>query len=270
MENNINQRYADAKWAKLIRTPMVVGAGSTGSMVAYYLSKQVTSMTVFDDDVIEPHNQGVQLYGTSSIGKKKVHVLGDILKELSRVNTTTDYPVYSSRDMRWEPGCFINPHVFSCTDNIESRKALFNAWCDYYGDTSRGIFIDIRMAAEFAQVFVVKSKDDIAIQAYRESLEGEFPETMCTYQMTVQCASLAAGMAVQAYNNACIGLPVVFESYFNGPTLQWTYNQPQYESTKRAINDDSNTSRQVSTVPADDEDVLADDVSDGNLEKLRL
>lgn len=244
-------RFQDAHWMKERETRIatIIGAGSVGSMLAFYLSKQMKKLFIYDGDTIEAHNQGTQLYASNQVGEAKVFALNDILKAFSDINTDIDHTIIRTVNEYWKPGSFLGNVVFSCVDSIKVRKELFDQWCR---SENKEYFIDMRMNAEYGQLFVVTNNED-RIKAYRQSMEGEFPEQVCTYQMTIQCAAIMAGFAVQAYNNLRSKIPAPFETYFNGPLLQVTnsnehadaYRQPTTNRDDGVSEHDTNKDSQI-------------------------
>lgn len=67
----------------------IIGAGATGSYVAFQLAKMgIQGMHIWDADVVKSHNLPNQLYGLADVGKPKTHnefvnsetgMLGDIV-----------------------------------------------------------------------------------------------------------------------------------------------------------------------------------------------
>jgi len=213
LKEDMIKRYEGAPWFKNPRHVTIIGAGSTGSHLAYLLSKQVDSITVYDPDVIEPQNIGVQLYSPSQLGMLKVVALRENLKALN----AKDGLIIQIHEDHWDSSAPYDGSdiIFSCVDNIQTRRDLAQSW--QAGKT----FIDIRVSAERGELFVVR--DQASLEAYMTSLEGDFPDQTCTFQMTVQCATMMACMAVQVYNNLCVGLVAPFHIYFTGPLMKFEH-----------------------------------------------
>lgn len=215
----LRSRFSSASWMQEDRKVTVIGAGSVGSILAFYLSKQVRSISVYDGDRIEAHNIGTQLFSTHQIGMSKVYALRELLKAMT-IDDSSALSVYCYNEP-WTPFSSTGDVVFSCVDSIEVRKELFETFVAR-PDNLKTLFVDVRMAAEFGQVFFVDPHNQDQVDAYRLSLEGDFPEPVCTLKMTIQCAGLMAGLAVQGYNSFCAGMPPPFETYFNGKTFMFT------------------------------------------------
>lgn len=215
-------RFESARWMErndAIDT-MIIGAGSTGSQVAYLLSKQVDGIIIYEHDDVEIHNCGTQLYAHNQVGKRKASSLETILKALSNVNQP-GYPMVSVHSDKFDRSeRVMAPYVFACVDNIVARRLAFNSWCRIYGSHPDALFVDIRMAGEDAKVFFVNGNDLLQMAAYRASLDGEFTEAPCTLKLTVQMVHWATGIAVQGFNNYLAKriLPP-YEIILNGPLL---------------------------------------------------
>ena len=62
----------------------IVGCGSVGSTIAVLLARAgVTKMTLWDFDMVEPHNLANQMFRQCDVGKLKTEALADILAEIN-------------------------------------------------------------------------------------------------------------------------------------------------------------------------------------------
>lgn len=107
-------------------TIAVVGCGGTGSYVVTQLAKMALALwelkeiqihlVVYDNDKVEPHNVGRQLFSKSDVGEFKANVI------VSRVNRFFG--------LRWESVterlevCPTANIIISCTDNVASRRMI--------------------------------------------------------------------------------------------------------------------------------------------------
>jgi len=98
----------------------IVGCGSVGSTVAENLARcGVTKMTLWDFDIVEPHNLANQMFRQKDVGKPKVEALLDILMEINP-DIKDDIEL---KPEGWK-GKLMSGYVFLCVDNIELRKEI--------------------------------------------------------------------------------------------------------------------------------------------------
>ena len=170
-------RFIDAEWAQDITFQDVIlgGIGGIGSWLALLLSRvNVRSLLIFEDDIVNFHNIGGQLYGIDDVGKSKYDSLIKTILNFSAPVETSIFPgrrleKYMLKDAS-NTLKVLNPSiVFSAFDNMSAREMLFNLWLDIPNEDS--VFIDGRMGAESFQVFTVKKDKDII-----ENVEYEIDE----------------------------------------------------------------------------------------------
>ena len=100
-------------------TPVhIIGAGATGSWLAYQLAKLgISNITVYDFDVVEEHNIPNQLYGMADVGKPKVEALAEMIKHQTGLDIKT-------HNARFEGGAYLSGYVFVMVDSMASRKDI--------------------------------------------------------------------------------------------------------------------------------------------------
>jgi len=107
-------------------TVTVIGCGGTGSYVVTQLAKIAVALKalrdiqmrviVCDDDKVEAHNVGRQLFSESDIGQYKSNVI------VSRVNRFYGFNWKSGTErMNYVPPCNI---VITCVDNVKTRRMI--------------------------------------------------------------------------------------------------------------------------------------------------
>lgn len=150
----------------------IIGAGSTGSFLAFILAKMgIQKIKVIDFDKVEAHNLPNQYFRISDIGKFKVDALKEIIKDFSGVeiealNLKIDKDYSFDLDM--------DTIVISCVDNIETRKL--------FGEQLNGFpirLIDTRFGGEGYSIHSFDMGEEEEVKNYLESLEGEIKETSC-------------------------------------------------------------------------------------------
>jgi molybdopterin/thiamine biosynthesis adenylyltransferase len=79
---NWNQKKLDKT------TVLIAGAGAVGSQTATILARMGIKMVVVDNDILEEHNIGNQVYTRKHIGLSKVNALKGIVKDIEDVEFT--------------------------------------------------------------------------------------------------------------------------------------------------------------------------------------
>jgi len=112
------------------KTVVICGVGAIGSHLANHLVRQgISKMRVIDDDRVEEHNIGTQLYGITDIGAFKTKALQariyldmeiDVLAETRRLTQSNTKKFLKNADL-----------IVDCFDNSESRKLVMN-YCGFY------------------------------------------------------------------------------------------------------------------------------------------
>ena len=162
-------------------------------MSALVLAKMgVRLMTIWDDDTVSEANIPTQLHPVSDIGMPKVYSLAETLEHFS------DEIIPIAFDSRIELGhTFQDPFnlFIAAVDSITARKDIWTAATNSRVDW----FLDMRMAAEELQLFLVSMQDLGAVERYHELLfrlqEGDVPELTCTAKSTFYTAAIASGHA---------------------------------------------------------------------------
>jgi molybdopterin/thiamine biosynthesis adenylyltransferase len=169
----------------------LVGVGGLGAMTALVLAKMgVQQMSIWDGDTVSETNIPTQLHPVSDVGKEKVYSLAETLEHFSDEIQLRAYP-----ERITEEEDFNEFHlVIAAVDSIQARKDIWIA-------TTRSLhvewFIDMRMAAEELQIFVVGMHELQGVEHYHELLfrlqEDDVPELTCTAKSTFYTAAIASG-----------------------------------------------------------------------------
>lgn len=223
MEDNF--RFSGFNWFDKVRQSYITigGAGGIGSYVAFLLARaQVKKIDIYDFDTVEQHNLGCQLFFRNSLHDKKTQACRTFIQE------TTDLRSYFQEYDKVTPETIIYTNVvFSCFDNFEARKILFNLWKNDLLSSPTNyqkefIFIDGRLDGELLQVYCV-TKDNYLL--YEETLQESSLTTMgtlCTMQQTSHIGAMIGGYMVSFYTNFMSNLaegiearevPYFFEMY---------------------------------------------------------
>ena len=101
----------------------IIGCGSVGSTVAELLARfGITRFTLYDFDIVEPHNLANQMFCKKHIGKLKTEALKEIICEINP-EAEKDIKLQSKG---WN-GQALGGIVVLAVDNIELRKQICEA-----------------------------------------------------------------------------------------------------------------------------------------------
>ena len=163
----------------------IVGAGASGSYTA--LAKMgCGSLTVFDHDLVEEHNQPNQIYGQTYLGMNKAEALSMMLLEMEGLTVDAHAARYVDQPLG-RPGDQ-KRLVISCVDSMAARR---DVWEQVKAQGSRAntiTLIDPRQGGEFIVVYTATSHGDlIGAQEYEESLHpaGESLRLPCTARAVI-------------------------------------------------------------------------------------
>ncbi len=188
-------RFKDVQWFDNIlkKDIIVAGVGGIGSWVSLLLSRLGCSLYLYDFDHIDSLNLAGQIFRKKDIGELKTQVMRKLIKEFS----DNDLVVCMNKYTKNSPSCEI---VFSCFDNMASRKVLFNRWVQNIKDYKNPILIDGRLLIESFQIFCV-TKDKI--KGYKKYLfdDSEVEDIECTMKQTSHCAAMIASHMVGFLTN---------------------------------------------------------------------
>lgn len=199
-EKQLNQnsvRFSQAPWYKPGLICIIGGLGGIGSYLSYYLGRQECELHLFDYDNIESTNLGGQFFTISDAENMRLKT--DSCKvRIQRFSDNTEVYTYGKYT---KDGLSTN-YMFSCFDNLEARKDMFNNWCTFVHNNPNNdcIFIDGRLSAENFDVFFV-TKD--RIEKYKEDLYSDIKiEALpCNFKSTSHCGAMCAGIMVSGFNN---------------------------------------------------------------------
>jgi hypothetical protein len=118
----------------------IIGAGAVGSWTALALAKAGYALTVFDDDLVEPSNLGVQLYGPDDVGRPKVGALRDHVYRLTGRSIRAIPARWDSRPLRGL--------VVVAVDTMAARRAIY---ADVHDQPGVPGLLDIRVGQAFGQ-----------------------------------------------------------------------------------------------------------------------
>lgn len=164
----------------------VIGAGAIGSATALTLAKMgCSSITVWDHDLLEPHNVSNQLCKPSMVGRPKVEALRELLKELADVEIGIRQQRYSGQRLEGV--------VISAVDNMSTRKEV---WKRIRLHPEVRLLIDPRMGGELARIYSVRPCDPGHIEFYESNLydQKEAERLPCSARAIIYCPTAVASL----------------------------------------------------------------------------
>lgn len=201
-------RFSSAVWFDTVQSKdvMLAGLGGIGSYVAFLLSRLgVDRLDLFDDDRVEVGNLSGQLYSSSDVGRHKVTAIANMISNYSAFYN------YNCVSERFTSRNAPEPIMMCGFDNMEARRAYFNAWKAMVRGLSadekkKCLFIDGRLAAESFQVFCLTGDAEYNIEKYERDWlfrDDEAEATICSYKQTTFMANMIASVMVNLFVNFC-------------------------------------------------------------------
>jgi adenylyltransferase/sulfurtransferase len=184
----------------------IVGAGSLGSWVAFFLLKMgFKDITIFDFDTIEEHNLPNQMFREDDIGKKKVNAIFDIYKEFFNDEEIQARIKISDKRITDSNCSSLNGVVFMCVDTMVARKELYEM-AYKYGTNNIPIWIEGRLSIFGAYVYTLTHKSNKVFEEYDKTMYGdeEAEVSVCGVSQTalpsvVNCATIMIMQMISWY-----------------------------------------------------------------------
>lgn len=199
----IQDAYKTVQWFKHISDInlnseiLVVGAGGIGSNLAFQLGRIGFNFTIYDADRVEAHNMS-QMFNTNDVNKLKVTALQ---KTLQTYNPSVQVNSVSSM---WESINGTSGIVFSCVDNMKTRRDLFHEWYNTFADKSNTVFIDARLNSEDFRIFTIYANNIKDVEDYKRNWlfnDKEASEPLCTNKQTPHIGTLCGCLMVGIFTN---------------------------------------------------------------------
>lgn len=192
------ERFKGLEWfdSSLSPTGIIIGGqGGIGSWLSLLLSRitkgHVTNIHCYDHDRVEEQNIGGQLFSSRDIGSRKAIAISSFVNTYG-VNRI--FPICAKYDENSD-GASV---MFSCFDNMEARKIMFNKWKE--NGYENKLFVDGRLLAEDYEIYFV-TPDNAA--RYEETLfdDADIPEAPCSAKQTSHYAASIAADMIKGYTN---------------------------------------------------------------------
>lgn len=204
----------------------IIGCGSVGATVAENIARcGVKNITLWDFDVVEPHNLANQIFRHKDIGKLKVEALKDILCE---INPDISGNIELVPD-GWK-GKIMSGFIFLCVDNIELRKEIAEKHLD--SPFVKAMF-DFRTGLLDAQHYAADWSDHKMKKVFLDSMnftheeaKKETPVSACNVTLSV-CPTVRVICAYGVSN---------FMNFWNGLPLKKVINVDAFNYVLDAFN----------------------------------
>ena len=172
----------------------IIGAGGIGS----FLLQSLTIMgwddiIVWDSDDIAEHNLSSTAYPANMVGRPKIDGAG-VLHSMY-AGPEQSLTCYQRKWLPFEPA---HPRTIVCTDDMESRKNVFEKWQQL---PNKEFFIDGRMGATTVELATETNR--VSEHTYMNEWipTDSVPEAPCSMKHTVFGAQfIAAQIVSQVYN----------------------------------------------------------------------
>lgn len=198
-------RFMGAPWYGQKRKVLIGGVGSIGSWLALNVVRAGHDVAMCDMDTVSRENLGGQLYGNPHLGRSKVGCMIELLNIMCDTRggkqTVMGFNNTLKTALTKVAPAYKN-FMFSCFDNVDARKLMFNAWKEATPIGSNGIFIDGRLSAESFHIYAVRPVE-AEIEAYETTLYAneEVQPEVCSYKATTHMAMSIASDMMKIFNN---------------------------------------------------------------------
>ena len=163
----------------------IIGAGATGSWVAFTLAKMgLSNITVYDFDEVGMHNLPNQMFGLSDIDKNKALSIRNIIRRFTGFNI-------KARTQKVEGGQPLQGIVFMLTDTMKSRKDIYNM--SIKNNPNIDLLIETRMDLRGGRIYAIDPKNRYMCKQYEGTFysDDEAEVSACGISQTVLPTALA-------------------------------------------------------------------------------
>jgi len=163
----------------------IIGAGATGSWVAFSLAKMgLSNLHIYDFDEVGMHNLPNQMFGVRDIGRNKALSIRNIIKLF------TGFTV-NARNEKVDGSVPLQGIVFMLTDTMKSRKDIYNRAIK--NNPSVDLLIETRMDLRGGRIYVVDPKNREQTKMYEQTFysDDEAEVSACGVSQTVLPSALA-------------------------------------------------------------------------------
>ena len=190
----------------------IIGAGATGSWVAFTLAKMgLSNITVYDFDEVGMHNLPNQMFGLSDIDKNKALSIRNIIRRFTGFNI-------KARTQKVEGGQPLQGIVFMLTDTMKSRKDIYNM--SIKNNPNIDLLIETRMDLRGGRIYAIDPKNRYMCKQYEGTFysDDEAEISACGVSQTVLPTALAiTSHAIWKLLNYINGEPLFNETIIDLP-----------------------------------------------------
>ena len=190
----------------------IIGAGATGSWVAFTLAKMgLSNITVYDFDEVGMHNLPNQMFGLNDIDKNKALSIRNIIRRFTGFNI-------KARTQKVEGGQPLQGIVFMLTDTMKSRKDIYNM--SIKNNPNIDLLIETRMDLRGGRIYAIDPKNRYMCKQYEGTFysDDEAEVSACGISQTVLPTALAiTSHAIWKLLNYINGEPLFNETIIDLP-----------------------------------------------------
>ena len=190
----------------------IIGAGATGSWVAFTLAKMgLNNITVYDFDEVGMHNLPNQMFGLNDIDKNKALSIRNIIRRFTGFNI-------KARTQKVEGGQPLQGIVFMLTDTMKSRKDIYNM--SIKNNPNIDLLIETRMDLRGGRIYAIDPKNRYMCKQYEGTFysDDEAEVSACGVSQTVLPTALAiTSHAIWKLLNYINGEPFSHETIIDLP-----------------------------------------------------
>ena len=190
----------------------IIGAGATGSWVAFTLAKMgLNNITVYDFDEVGMHNLPNQMFGLSDIDKNKALSIRNIIRRFTGFNIKAK----TQKVEGYQP---LQGIVFMLTDTMKSRKDIYNM--SIKNNPNIDLLIETRMDLRGGRIYAIDPKNRYMCKQYEGTFysDDEAEVSACGVSQTVLPTALAiTSHAIWKLLNYINGEPFSHETIIDLP-----------------------------------------------------
>lgn len=160
----------------------IIGCGATGSTIAELLARSgLTKFTLWDYDLVEPHNIANQMYRAIDIGKPKTEALAGMMREIN-----PDVDVRIKGEYKNES---LSGYVFMTADSVKIWKQICDA---NKGNLQVKAVFNTRLRLTDAQAYAARWNKYNEVQNLLKSMdftdeeaEADTPVSACNMTLSI-------------------------------------------------------------------------------------
>ena len=165
----------------------LIGAGGIGSPTALALAKMGCSqLTVYDPDLVEPHNLPNQFYRLEDSARPKVEALRELIRAFTGLEIVSVQEAVSRQPL--------SGLVISGVDSMSARQQIWQG--SIRCRTNVELYIDARMGAEVCRIYSIRPSDPEDVRVYESTLynDDQASPDACTAQAIIYNVLSIAGL----------------------------------------------------------------------------